>query len=151
MMAHRDRNKKTRMRYLAIVAAFGAALNLPACVDDMDGAGDMVSADMPDAAEQACLRDVTPKTGNADVTLLGSEFCEAGTLVRLGVGPDRAPCQCIAYSDGTTAGIESLTDEGALRGLGHGPVSQGPDLDSGASSRSRPAALRNRHLRLVRR
>ena len=102
------------MRDLAVVAAFGAVLNLSACVDDMEGAGDMVSADMPAAAEQACLRDVTRETGNADVTLLGSEFSEAGTMVRVGVGPDRAPWQCIAYGDGTTAGIESLTDEGAL-------------------------------------
>ncbi|SEJ86292.1 hypothetical protein SAMN05444007_1088 [Cribrihabitans marinus] len=35
-------------------------------------------------------------------------------IVRVGVGEDRAPWQCIAYGDGTTAGIESLTDEGAL-------------------------------------
>lgn len=69
---------------------------------------------MPNAAEQACLRDVTRTTNNPDVVLLGSEFSEAGTLVRVGVGPNRAPWQCIAYSDGTTAGIQSLTNEGSL-------------------------------------
>ncbi len=68
----------------------------------------------PTAAEQACLRDVTATTNNPDVMLLGSEFSEAGTFVRVGVGPDRAPWQCIAYSDGTTDGIMSLTNEGTL-------------------------------------
>lgn len=68
----------------------------------------------PTAAEQACLRDVTATTNNPDVVLLGSEFSEAGTFVRVGVGPDRAPWQCIAYRDGTTDGIMSLTNEGTL-------------------------------------
>ena len=68
----------------------------------------------PTSAEQACLRDVTATTNNLDVVLLGSEFSEAGTFVRVGVGPDRAPWQCIAYSDGTTDGIMSLTNEGTL-------------------------------------
>ncbi len=68
----------------------------------------------PTAAEQACLRDVTAVTNNPDVVLLGSEFSEAGTMVRVGVGPDQAPWQCIAYRDGTTDGIMSLTDEGSL-------------------------------------
>ena len=68
----------------------------------------------PTAAEQACLRDVTATTNNPDVVLLGSDFSEAGTLVRIGVGPDRTPWECIAYSDGTTDGITSLSDEGAL-------------------------------------
>ena len=102
------------MRHTAPFAALVAALGLSACVDDTGGAGAMAPAAMPSAAEQACLRDVTRETGNGDVTLLGSEFSEAGTSVRVGVGPNRAPWNCIAYADGTTAGIESLTDEGAL-------------------------------------
>ncbi|MDK3075288.1 hypothetical protein QO034_19585 [Sedimentitalea sp. JM2-8] len=53
-------------------------------------------------------------TNNPDVTPLGSGFSEAGTLVRVGLGPERAPWQCIAYGDSTTAGIESLVDEGVL-------------------------------------
>lgn len=63
---------------------------------------------VPNAAEQACLRDVTAATNNPDVVLLGSEFSQAGTLVRVGVGPSRAPWRCIAYSNGTTAGIEFM-------------------------------------------
>lgn len=72
------------------------------------------SASTPTAAQQACLRDVTATTNNPDVVLLDSQFSEAGTLVQVGVGPDRAPWQCIAYSDGTTDGIQSLTNEGTL-------------------------------------
>lgn len=60
----------------------------------------------PSPAEQACLAAVSQSTGNGDVMVLSSEFSEAGTLVRVGVGQDRAPWKCIAYSDGSTAGIE---------------------------------------------
>lgn len=85
-----------------------AVLPLAACVEDT------AVSSVPTLAEQACLRDVTRVTNNPDVVLLGSEFSEAGTLVRVGVGANRAPWRCIGYSDGTTAGIESLTDEGFL-------------------------------------
>jgi hypothetical protein len=89
-----------------------SALTLLAACDEAATTGGTSVA--PTAAEQACLRDVTATTNNPDVALLGSEFSEAGTLVRVGVGSDRAPWQCIAYSDGTTAGITSLSDEGTL-------------------------------------
>ena len=79
-----------------------------------DDGGSNSTATAPTAAQQACLRDVTATTGNPDVVLLSSQGSEAGTLVKVGVGPNRAPWQCIAYSDGTTEGIESLTDEGFL-------------------------------------
>ncbi len=86
-------------------------LALAGCVESTDGTS---ASGTPTAAEQVCLRDVTATTNNPDVVLLGSEFSEAGTLVRVGVGSDRAPWQCIAYSDGTTAGIEFLGSEGFL-------------------------------------
>jgi hypothetical protein len=69
---------------------------------------------MPTPAEQACLRDVTRATNNPDVVLLDSSFSQAGTEVIVGVGPQRARWRCIAYSDGTTAGIMSMTDEGGI-------------------------------------
>jgi hypothetical protein len=90
---------------------FAAPLALMACEQNDTT---VAATGTPTPAEQACLRDVTATTGNPDVTLLGSEFSEAGTMVRVGVGPDRAPWQCIAYSDGTTTGITSMTDEGAM-------------------------------------
>jgi hypothetical protein len=72
------------------------------------------SSRIPIQAEQACLRDVTRTTNNPDVVLLSSSFSQAGTEVIVGVGPQRARWRCIAYSDGTAAGIEPMTDEGAL-------------------------------------
>lgn len=102
-----DRIIPRRIAALALLA-----LPLAGCVEDMSASGGGSVGGNP--AEQACLRDVARTTGNSQVTVLGSEFSQAGTGVRVGVGPQRAPWQCIAYSDGTTAGIQSLTDEGSL-------------------------------------
>ncbi|AXI46640.1 hypothetical protein C1J03_11785 [Sulfitobacter sp. SK012] len=82
---------------------------LTACVEDT-----ATVASTPSPADQACLAAVAETTGNTEVQLMSSEFSEAGTLVKVGVGPDAAPWQCIAYADGTTDGITSLTDEGSL-------------------------------------
>lgn len=92
--------------------ATGALTLLAGCVEETGGAG--MATGMPSVAEQACLRDVTRTTNNGDVVLLGSTFSQAGTEVIVGVGPQRARWRCIGYEDGTTAGIESLTDEGFL-------------------------------------
>lgn len=83
---------------------------LAGCVEDSGG----TVATTPTLEEQACLRDVTRTTNNGDVVLLSSSFSEAGTEVIVGVGPDRARWRCIGYSDGSTADIQSLTDEGFL-------------------------------------
>ena len=73
------------------------------------------SSSIPSVAEQACLRDVTRQTNNPDVVLLGSEPYQGGGIyVRVGVGPNRAPWQCIGYENGRTAEIMSLTNEGGL-------------------------------------
>jgi hypothetical protein len=98
---------------LKLTTAAAALAALVACDDTGGTTTSTVSSRTPNAAEQACLRDVTSTTNNADVALLSSEFSEAGTQVIVGVGPQRARWSCIAYSDGTTAGIMSLTDEGA--------------------------------------
>lgn len=79
--------------------------------DDVGMAESVAVAPSPE--EQACLRDVSAETGSPEVVLLGSEFSQAGTYVRVGLGPNAAPWQCIAYSDGTTGGVQSLVDEGA--------------------------------------
>lgn len=97
---------------LCTIALAGAAL---AAVSGCAETGDAVATTAtPTVEEQACLRDVTGVTRNPDVVLLDSSFSQAGTEVTLGVGPDRARWRCIGYSDGTTADIQSLTDEGAL-------------------------------------
>ena len=74
----------------------------------------MPAGNEPEAEGRAsCVRDVVAATGNADVSVESSSFSQAGTEVILQVGPT-GRWRCIAYSDGSTAGIESLTDEGAL-------------------------------------
>lgn len=83
-------------------------------------AGDFLAEDSgspssePTSEERACLQAVIAETNNPAIVLLGSRFSEAGTEVTVGVGAQRAPWQCIAYSDGSTTRPMSMTDEGNL-------------------------------------
>lgn len=98
------------MKILTTTFALSAAILLSGCVEDTGGG----TASMPTAAEQVCLQRVSMETNNGDVTLLGSSFSQAGTEVIVGVGPQRARWQCIAYADGSTSRPMSLTNEGYL-------------------------------------
>ena len=80
--------------------------------DDPSATGS--SPDPEVAAQDACRRNVRQETGNANVSILGSEFSEAGTRVIIGVGPQQAPWECFAYSDGSTGNISFLGNEGTL-------------------------------------
>ena len=91
---------------LVSCALFGTLLS--ACAEDTGSTTPSSSSPTPE--DQACLTAVAQETGNSEVRLLSSEFSEAGTLVKVGVGPDSAPWQCIAYADGATDGIMSLTN-----------------------------------------
>ena len=105
------------MTHLIKLAAPALATTaLAGCVASSGGTTDAESAasGTPSLAEQGCLRDVTKTTNNPDVVLLDSKFSETGTEVIVGVGEQRARWRCIGYSDGTTTGIMSLTDEGRL-------------------------------------
>lgn len=94
----------------AVVALAGAAA-LSGCVED---SGASSASAMPSAAEQACLQRTSIETNNGDVVVLRTSFSEAGTEVIVGVGPQRAQWQCIAYRDGSTTRPMSLTNEGSL-------------------------------------
>lgn len=76
--------------------------------------GASAANDLLAAAHVACMRDVSQMTNNPNVSVLRSMFSEAGTEVIVGVGEQNAPWRCIAYRDGTTAGIMSQSDEGSL-------------------------------------
>jgi len=97
---------------IKVAAGIVTAAVLAGCSETTGGGSQ--TAQTPNAAEQACLRDVTRETNNPEVVLLNSTFSQAGTEVIVGVGPQKARWRCIAYSDGTTAGIMSLTNEGTL-------------------------------------
>jgi hypothetical protein len=102
------------IRFAALLASLALLSGCVSTGEQPSGSSASASSRMPTQAEQACLRDVTRITNNPDVVLLDSSFSQAGTEVIVGVGPQRARWRCIAYSDGSTAGIESLTNEGAL-------------------------------------
>lgn len=99
------------------IMAAGAALALAGCVETGGGmeAGMAAPAgNEPEAAgRQSCVRDVRNAAGTADVVVESSSFSQAGTEVFLRVG-GTGRWRCIAYRDGTTADIMSVTDEGAL-------------------------------------
>ena len=105
---------KKPIRLAALTASIALLGGCVSTSEQPSSSSGSASSRMPTPAEQACLRDVTRTTDNPDVVLLDSSFSQAGTEVIVGVGPQRARWRCIAYSDVTTAGIESLTDEGAL-------------------------------------
>jgi hypothetical protein len=98
-------------KLLGLTAGTAALATLAGCVETGASAP---SAGMPRVEEQACLRDVTRTTNNPDVVLLGSSVEGMGMEVIVGVGPQRARWRCVGFPDGTTAGIMSMTDEGAL-------------------------------------
>lgn len=95
---------------LRTTAALFVTFALAACSLDPAATG---STD-PNSAEAVCLRAVQAVTNNPDQTVITAEVGSAGTRVVVGVGPDRALWQCVAQADGTTTGVMSLTDEGAL-------------------------------------
>jgi hypothetical protein len=97
------------MKSLFFVAAVGAAIVLAGCVETVPEPGNSVEAQ----ARAACVRDVRAQTGNSDVSVLCSDFSEAGTRVVLQVGPT-GTWECWAYTNGATDRIMSLTNEGAL-------------------------------------
>lgn len=79
-----------------------------------DAGGPLATAgdDTLSADDEACLKAVAEQTGNPTMVILGSEESEANNAVIVGIGPQKAPWQCLV-KDGVVAGIMSLTNEGA--------------------------------------
>jgi hypothetical protein len=98
------------MKSLILVPALAAAAMLSGCVEtaSVPESGNSVEAQ----ARANCAAAVRGQTGNPDVSVLSSDFSEAGTRVVLRVGPT-GTWECFGYTDGSTGGIMSLTNEGA--------------------------------------
>ena len=111
---HEDKGNSKMAISLRLTTVALVTAALAGCAGNSERPSDSGGSGTPGLAEQACLRDVTRTTNNPDVVLLDSSYSEAGTEVIVGVGPQRARWRCIGYSDGTTTGIMSLTDEGRL-------------------------------------
>ncbi|AHM02885.1 hypothetical protein roselon_00440 [Roseibacterium elongatum DSM 19469] len=100
---------------MTLAAATVGMFALTGCVDmgggmgTDPGPGNSAEAD----ARAACVRDTRATTGNPDVRVQSSSFSEAGTEVIMLVG-GTGTWRCIAYRDGTTTGIMSMTNEGFL-------------------------------------
>lgn len=90
-----------------------ALAGLSGCID-VAGFGATPQAGPPSVDEQTCLAAVARAASNPDVIVMSAQPAETGTLMRIGVGPDRAPWTCIAYEDGTVGEVMSLAEEGAL-------------------------------------
>ena len=89
----------------------GAHGNCQVTSDASEGSGS-AAAGIPSRDEQVCLQAVSQETNNGDVVLLRTETSEANNAVIVGVGPQKAPWQCLV-KNGVAAGVMSLTNEGA--------------------------------------
>lgn len=99
------------MKKIALPLALMTLPLVAACVEETASSG----SGTPSRAAQACLQAVSNETNNGNVAVLqDSGFSEAGTRIVVGVGDQRAPWECFYYTDGSTGGIMSLTDEGFL-------------------------------------
>jgi hypothetical protein len=100
------------MTLRATAFLLATATLLAACVETSGPTGPTTAGSgTPTAAEQACLAAVSRAANNGDVIVQRSSFSEAGTEVIVGVGAGesgRAPWRCIAYRDGSTAGVEYI-------------------------------------------
>jgi hypothetical protein len=69
---------------------------------------------VPQVARDACLSEVRRTTNNPDLTIIEMLYSEANSQAKVGVGPDRAPWQCLVSNSGVVVEVMSITDEGAL-------------------------------------
>lgn len=81
-----------------------AAATAPAIMDES----------VPQVARDACLAEVARMTNNRDVAIIEMLFSQANSQVKVGVGAERAPWQCLVSNSGIVANVMSLTNEGAL-------------------------------------
>ncbi len=73
----------------------------------------IMDASVPGKDKQACVRAVKGKTHNPKVVVIEAISSEANNTVTLGVGPDRAPWQCLVKR-GKVSNVMSQSNEGAL-------------------------------------
>ncbi|MBX9467695.1 MAG: hypothetical protein KL839_07540 [Rhizobium sp.] len=74
----------------------------------------LMDESVPPAARSACLAAVSNTTNNGDVEIIEMIFSEANSQVTVGVGPTRAPWNCLVSNSGVVANVMSMTNEGSL-------------------------------------
>lgn len=90
----------------------GGANGICQVTSDASAGSGAAAAGTPSKDEQACLQAVSQQSNNGDVVLLRTETSEANNAVIVGVGPQKAPWQCLV-KNGVVAEVMSLTNEGA--------------------------------------
>lgn len=95
-----------------VYTAKGGANGICEITSDSSAGSGGKSAATPSKDEQVCLQAVSQKTNNGDVVLIRTETSEANNAVIVGVGPQKAPWQCLV-KNGIVAEVMSLTNEGA--------------------------------------
>ncbi len=88
--------RRTAPRCVATAAA--ALLVLSACENPAPEPSTQTA--LAGTLERYCLASVAETAGDADVTVLGRATVPEGRLIRVGVGPDRIPFDCIVSRDG---------------------------------------------------
>jgi hypothetical protein len=75
----------------------------------------MMDESVPQVARTACLAEVNKVTGGTQPQVIGEMvYSEAGSRIKVLVGPQRAPWQCTVANSGIAPQVMSLTNEGAL-------------------------------------
>lgn len=77
-------------------------------------AAPMMDESVPQVARQACLNKVASVTSATQVTIGEMVYSEAGSQIKVLVGPQKAAWQCTVANSGIGPQVMSLTNEGAM-------------------------------------
>lgn len=96
------------------LALAGCETSSPPAQTQAPAAAPIMDESVPQVARQACLNEVASVTGATQVTIGEMIFSQAGSQVKVLVGPQRAPWQCTVANNGASPQVMSLTNEGVL-------------------------------------
>lgn len=96
------------------LALAGCNTSTPTPVTQAPATTAMMDESVPQVARTACLNEVASVTGATQVTIGEMLYSEAGSQIKVLVGPQRAPWQCTVANSGVAPKVMSLTNEGAL-------------------------------------
>lgn len=96
------------------LALAGCNTSTPTPVTQAPAATAMMDESVPQVARQACLNQVASVTSATQVSIGEMVYSEAGSQIKVLVGPQRAPWQCTVANNGVGPQVMSLTNEGAL-------------------------------------
>lgn len=97
------------MKAIYGLAAFSLLTALAGCVDETEmDASREIGGSMTAMAENACLNEVANQTRASGVTVINSDYSEAGTQVTLRVPGAEQPWSCLASNDGEVEQVQYM-------------------------------------------